>query len=95
VENWAKKSGITDTNLRNFNDYGINYIKNKSNNLVNEYLAKDDRYTEEEKMLMAEVIRSLNVKYFDGTAHHVKEEIVNPKGYKLWRTFEPSFMLVW
>lgn len=92
VEDWAKKSGIKDENLRNFNDYAVSYIQNKAVNLANRHFIKTISYTEEQKMAMTDVIKKLNLRYFDGTAFKIKEEVINSKGYMLWKHLEPSFL---
>ncbi|WP_055665444.1 metallophosphoesterase [Desnuesiella massiliensis] len=92
VEAWAKQEGIKDKNITSFKTYSKDFFENRANNRANKNLSKMDGYTDSEKALMAETMKLVNLKYFEGTANENKEEFINSQGFKLWQNAPDSFM---
>lgn len=93
VEGWAKKAGIADKNIINFNEYNKNFFSNVSYKKTYDSLTDIGIYSEEDKKLMAETMSLLNINYFAGTTSSIRDKVIETEGYKLWRTAsEPDFL---
>lgn len=88
VEGWAKQTGSTDNNLRNFGTFSETFFKNISYNSAYRRLVMDDDLTSEEIKLMAETSAVIRTKYYEGTENSYREEIKNSQGYKLWTSYK-------
>ena len=91
MEGWAKEAGITDKNITNFKEYSKSSFGDRGYAMAY-YDLIGTKYTEEEKDLMAETMRTLNLNYFAGTENINSEEIIKSKGFKLWLNDDPTFL---
>jgi UDP-2,3-diacylglucosamine pyrophosphatase LpxH len=83
MEEWAKKKGITDKNLLNFEAYSYDFF---SSNGYRKAIGKleDSGLPEKEVEQMAQVLAEVNPNYFSGTANSIKQSIFESEGYQLW-----------
>lgn len=84
VEGWAKETGITDENLLGFKEYNKNFFGSISSRKTYNRLSEAGIYSEEEKQLMIETMKMINLNYFAGTINSIRDEIKETKGYQLW-----------
>ncbi len=92
VEGWAKDNGITDENLNNFNKYSEDYFGQFAYDMVSKEFEKASNYSQKEIRLMAETMRTLNLRYFAGTEDLNSKDIVDSEGFKLWLNSPESFL---
>jgi 3',5'-cyclic AMP phosphodiesterase CpdA len=85
VEGWAKQNGITDENLLGFKEYNKNFFASISSCKTYDRLTEAGVYTEEEKQLMIETMKLINLNYFAGTINSIRDDIPETKGYQLWK----------
>lgn len=90
VNSWAKIKHIKDKNLLNFNTYSKDYFGKVSYNRTYKSLI-DSGYADKQAQLMADTIRTLNLRYFSGTENLNATEVKNSEGYKLWLDSPDSF----
>ena len=90
VDSWAKIKHIKDKNLLNFNTYSKDYFGKVSYNRTYKSLI-DSGYADKQAQLMADTIRTLNLRYFSGTENLNATEVKNSEGYKLWLDSPDSF----
>jgi 3',5'-cyclic AMP phosphodiesterase CpdA len=90
VDSWAKIKHIKDRNLLNFSKYSKDYFGKVSYNRTYKSLIDSD-YTKEQAELMADTIRTLNLRYFSGTENLNANDVKNSEGYKLWLDSPDSF----
>lgn len=83
IEAWAKRNGITDEELVNFEKYSYDFFRESSYKKAFEDLLEYEM-TNEERALMAETVKELNPHYFSGTVKDVYLEILESDSYKLW-----------
>jgi 3',5'-cyclic AMP phosphodiesterase CpdA len=92
VAGWAKRKGIKDENLRNFDQYSKEYFEKISyNKFLNKLLMETD-YPKDKIELMAETMETLNLRYFAGTENLNSKDIINSEGYKLLTDSQEGFM---
>lgn len=91
VEAWGKETGSSDKNVNNFNEFAKKSFENNGYFKAFDTLYNNNKYNEEEKNLMAEVVGKLNLIYFAGTQGYYSEEIKESKGYKLWEDSGEAF----
>lgn len=92
VEEWSKSKQITDENLNNFSRYSEDYFREFSYDMTCRYFTKNRSYSENEKELMLETMKILNLRYFAGTEDLNPEDIINSEGYKLWLDSPKGFL---
>jgi 3',5'-cyclic AMP phosphodiesterase CpdA len=88
VEGWSRESGIVDKNLNNFKKYSREFFYNNYYSKTYSRLLLWDSYTDDEIKSMAETSAMIRLKYYEGTIKTVKEELMNSKGFKLWKSVE-------
>ena len=94
VESWAKVKDPQNEYLLNFSKNSEKYFADAAYKKIYNQLTEAGIYSEYEKELMSETVSRLNVNYFAGTIPSVREEILESKGYKLWRkATEPERMV--
>jgi 3',5'-cyclic AMP phosphodiesterase CpdA len=91
VNAWAKSNHIKDKNLLDFSNYSKNYFSEMAYNKAFKSLTESN-YSEEQVKLMADTIKTLNLRYFSGTENLNSKDVVNSEGYKLWADFPESFL---
>lgn len=92
VEEWSKEKSVTDSNLIKFKEYSKKAFADKAEDMAYFNLAEYGLYSIEEINSMSEVMRELNLKYFEGTENINNEYILNSEGYKLWNTNLSGFL---
>lgn len=91
VEGWAKVNKITDSNLTNFKAYAEkSFAQGSYNKAINNL--KDSKFTEKQKIMMAEAMSALNVRYFAGTAGSRAADLMDMPGFKLWNEVTDGFI---
>lgn len=91
VDSWAKAKHKKDNVLLNFKEYSKDYFSKLAYNKAYDSLSESG-YQEEQIKLMADVIKTLNLRYFSGTENLNAHDVVNSEGYKLWTDFPDSFL---
>lgn len=91
VDAWAKAKHKKDKILLNFNKYSEEYFSKMAYDRAYKSLA-DSGYEEEQIKLLADVIKTLNVRYFSGMENLNASDVVHSKGYKLWTEYPDSFL---
>lgn len=91
VDAWAKARHKKDKILLNFNQYSEEYFSKMAYDRAYNSLA-DSGYPEEQIELLADVIKTLNVRYFSGTENLNATDVVHSEGYKLWTEYPDSFL---
>ena len=83
MEAWAKRKGITDERLVNFEKYSYDFFRENS---YKKTFADLEKYelTNEERALMSKTVEELNPHYFSGTVKDVHFKILESDNYKLW-----------
>jgi 3',5'-cyclic AMP phosphodiesterase CpdA len=92
MEGWAKTVGLQDQNIIHFKDYSEAFFGGKAFEMAKRSLEKYPNYSFEERQQMAEIVRVLNLRYFEGNENIHSELILNSIGYKLWETAPVGFM---
>lgn len=85
VAGWARATGSTDENLKDFPAYARAHFAGASYQRTLRRLTDAGFGTEAERQLMAETSSLLNVNFFAGTVDTVRAEVLKSKGYSLWR----------
>lgn len=91
VEAWAKETGNNHKNLNDFSEFSRKSFENNGYFKAYDVLYNNNKYSEEEKKLMCELVGELNLSYFSGTQHQVSQEYKNTKAYKLWEDSQIDF----
>jgi len=91
IDAWAKARHKKDKILLNFNQYSEEYFSKMAYDRAYHSLA-DSGYKEEEIKLLADVIKTLNIRYFSGTENLNATDVVHSEGYKLWTEYPDSFL---
>lgn len=91
VDSWAKARHIKDKILLNFNEYSKEYFSKMAYDRAYNSLT-DSGYQEEQIKLLAEVIKTLNLRYFSGTEYLNATDVIQSEGYKLWTEYPESFL---
>ena len=91
VEGWANANKLSDPNLTHFKAYAEKTFAARSYNKAYNSL-KDSKFTENQKVLMAEAMSALNVRYFAGTAGSRSGDLVDMPGFKLWNEVTSGFI---
>ncbi len=91
MEAWAKNKQVKDKELLNFKSYSEEYFGKIAYNMAYKSLEKTD-YTKEQIKLMAETMKTLNLRYFSGTENLNSKDIIHSEGYKLWADYPDSFL---
>ncbi|MFT4145574.1 MAG: metallophosphoesterase [Mobilitalea sp.] len=94
VDRWAKTTDQKDENLLDFKQYARDHYASRSYDRAYNSLVSTGLYSEEEILLMSSTMSLLNVNYFGGSVDTVREEILNSKGYQLWRKAEEPERIV-
>lgn len=87
---WAKKNGVTNSDLLNFKSYARDFYQKVSyDHFLKNYetIAVDQKVKEQ----VAYVLAVLNPYYFSGNVDAVVDEIVNSKEYKTAKQFKDQF----
>ncbi len=92
VEGWAKYNGIIDENLINFKKYSEDYFGKFAYDMTFKRFKESSNYSEKEIKEMAEIMRTLNLRYFAGTENLNSKDVVNSEGYKLWVSLPQNFL---
>jgi 3',5'-cyclic AMP phosphodiesterase CpdA len=87
VEGWAKKENKTNKNLLNFTSYSEEYFGRLAYNRAYESLSKDNTLTEDDRKVMADTMRLLNIRYFAGAEDLNTSDVINSKGYELLSSY--------
>ncbi|MEG0091445.1 MAG: metallophosphoesterase, partial [Oscillospiraceae bacterium] len=84
VSRWAQKNNITDENLKNFEEYSLEFFTQLSYNKAYNQLEETTIPTaEKEKMAM--LFAQMNDYYFPGNLYDVVGELKESEGYRLWQ----------
>lgn len=94
VDRWAKTTNQKDENLLEFKQYARDHYATRSYDRVYNSLVGTGLYSEEDILLMSATMSLLNVNYFGGSVDTVRDEILNSKGYQLWRKAEEPERIV-
>lgn len=94
VDRWAMTTNQKDENLLNFKQYAREHYASRSYDRAYNSLVSTGLYSDEEILLMSSTMSLLNVNYFGGSVDTVRDEILNSKGYKLWRKAEEPEKIV-
>jgi 3',5'-cyclic AMP phosphodiesterase CpdA len=95
VEAWARASGATDPRLLNFAAYSETFFKRNAADMVTRRLSSPESappLTPEELAALAELMGTLNARYFSGTEYLNQEDIPQSAGYKLLETLQFDFL---
>ncbi|MDF2845274.1 MAG: hypothetical protein K0R00_3700 [Herbinix sp.] len=94
VDRWAKTTNQKDENLLEFKQYAREHYASRSYDRAYNSLVGTGLYSEEDILLMSATMSLLNINYFGGSVDTVREEILNSKGYQLWRKAEEPERIV-
>lgn len=92
VEYWSIEKEIQDHYLQNFTDYAEEFFAEFAYEMAYENLQSEDQFSEGEKKAMAEIMRTLNVRYFAGTEHLNSNDLFSKEGYLLWEKSTSPFL---
>jgi 3',5'-cyclic AMP phosphodiesterase CpdA len=92
VEGWAKETGVTDKNIKNFMEYSEKFFGKFAYDMAYKQLIKDEGYSDDKIKLMAEIMELLNLRYFAGIENLNLKDVTNSEGFKLWSDSSQSFL---
>jgi len=92
VEKWANDQDLTDPNLLGFNQYSKESFGSRTYHMAVEELTLLDAYSEKEIEEMAQMIKDLNLRYFEGTIQSIKKELFNSPTYKLFLDTKSEYL---
>jgi hypothetical protein len=96
MEKWARKNHSQDENLLNFNTYSAAALKrifyNQAYDAMKNSAGEETgsiyvKLSEDEKQQMSEVYADLNAACYGGKAYEIVEEMVQKKGYDMWKEY--------
>ena len=83
VDGWAQRNGITDDNLLNFYEYGMQFwIEGQSGRNLEGFA--DAPLAEADKKLMADFFTEMNAYYFEGALREHVDVLRETEGYRTW-----------
>jgi len=87
MKEWAKKTGSTDKNLLNFDEFGKKFLSKVFYNQAQDEFKRLDTLnglTKSQKEQMAKVYAELNAACYAGTVTDIRDKAKAKVGYKLW-----------
>jgi len=92
VEKWAEHTAVKDDNLLNFKKYSEDFFGKLAYKMADKHLSNSGDYDAEERQKMAEVVRTLNIRYFAGMENMNSKDVMLSEGYRLWSIARDGFL---
>ncbi|MDR3276396.1 MAG: metallophosphoesterase [Treponema sp.] len=94
METWARSQGLTDARLLNFTSYTEGFFRRNAGDMVRRRLSPEQlsQLSPEEVDALAELMATLNSRYFAGTEALNALDIPQSAGYRLLETRELDFL---
>lgn len=92
VEQWANQQRLSDPNLLSFNEYSKNSFGSRPYNTAVEELRELETYSDQEIEDIAQMVKDLNLRQFEGTIYSIKEELFSSALYKKFIETESEYL---
>ena len=92
VEKWANKQNLSDKNLLGFKEYSKSFFGNRPYNTALEELTVLGTYSNQEIEDIAQMVKDLNLRQFEGTIYSIKEDLFSSALYKKFIDTESEYL---